>query len=139
MPPLADSPRPEIELRAFDPGRPVEILGHSFQPLPVPHGAITVYGFRVADLGYITDGKLLTPTTRRLLEGVKVLVLNALWSGNPHPTHFNLEEAIRAAAEVGASRTFLTHLTHYVRHEEVSRQLPPGMELAYDGLSVEIG
>ena len=70
--------------------------------------------------------------------GVKVLVLNALWSGDPHPTHFNVEEAVEAAEAVGAERTFLTHMTHRVRHQELLDALPPGVEPAYDGLTVYV-
>jgi phosphoribosyl 1,2-cyclic phosphate phosphodiesterase len=97
-----------------------------------------VYGFRVGRLGYITDGKSLPPKTLAALEGVDVLVLNALWFGRPHPTHFNVEEAIEAAREVGAARTYLTHLTHRVTHAELEARLPDGVLPAYDGLTVEI-
>jgi phosphoribosyl 1,2-cyclic phosphate phosphodiesterase len=72
------------------------------------------------------------------LRGVDVLVLNALWRGNPHPTHFNVEEAVAAAREVGARRTFLTHLTHRVLHDELAASLPSGVEPAYDGLVVDV-
>jgi phosphoribosyl 1,2-cyclic phosphodiesterase len=77
---------------------------------------------------------------RRLLvlQGVDVLVLNALWFGNPHATHFNVEEAIEAAREVGAARTYLTHLTHRVTHAELEARLPDGILPAYDGLTVEL-
>jgi phosphoribosyl 1,2-cyclic phosphate phosphodiesterase len=73
-------------------------------PLPVPHGHVDVYGFRVGALGYITDAKRLPERTRAALEGVRVLVLNALWFGNPHPTHFTVEEAVEVALEIGAER-----------------------------------
>jgi phosphoribosyl 1,2-cyclic phosphate phosphodiesterase len=123
------------DFRAFE---PVEILGHIFTPLPVPHGPTTVFGFRTGPLGYITDGKRLLPRTLEALRGVEVLVLNALWWGNPHPTHFNIEEAVAAAQEVGAARTYLTHMTHQVRHQELLDALPIGIEPAFDGLTVEI-
>ena len=67
-----------------------------------------------------------------------MLVLNALWFGNPHPAHFSIEEAIDAAREVGAGRTYLTHLTHRVTHAELDARLPAGVFAAYDGLEVEI-
>ena len=70
--------------------------------------------------------------------GVKVLVLNALWWGNPHPTHFNVEEAIEAAKAVGAERTYLTHMTHEVGHQALLDRLPEGVEPAFDGLTVDI-
>lgn len=129
---------PQLRLHGFRSFEPVDILGRSFLPIPVPHGFTTVYGFRVGPLGYVTDAKLLPPDTLEALRGVEVLVLNALWWGNPHPTHFNVEEAVEAAAAVGAERTYLTHLTHRVRHQELLESLPEGVEPAYDGLTVEI-
>lgn len=135
-PPASTIPR--FRLHGFRAFEPVDILGRSFLPVPVPHGPTTVYGFRVGSLGYVTDGKSLPPRTLEALSGVRVLVLNALWWGNPHPTHFNVDEALEAAAAVGAERTFLTHLTHEVKHQELLESLPAGVEPAYDGLAIEI-
>lgn len=129
---------PQFILKGYRALEVVEILGHAFTPLPVPHGPTTVFGFRVGDLGYVTDGKRLPPPTLRALEGVRVLVLNALWWGRPHPTHFNVEEAIEAARTVGAERTYLTHMTHEIRHQELAEALPEGIQPAYDGLTIEI-
>ncbi len=136
-PPLG-STIPQFRLNGFRPFESVEILGHTFLPIPVPHGPATVFGFRVGSLGYITDAKTLPPRAMEALKGVKTLVLNALWFGNPHPTHFNVEEAVEAAAAVGAERTYLTHMTHEVGHQELLDALPPGVEPAYDGLTVDI-
>lgn len=130
--------KPDIRLRPFPPDARLEILGREFHPVRVPHGPLSVFGFRVGGLGYVTDGKSLPPETVRALEGVDVLVLNALWFGNPHPTHFNVEEAVEAARKVGARRTYLTHLTHEVGHRELLERLPAGIEPAYDGLEVHI-
>ncbi len=137
--PPPGSSLPEFRLAAYREGVAEEILGERFLPLAVPHGPTTVYGFRVGALGYITDGKRLPPATLEALEGVEVLVLNALWHGDPHPAHFNVEEAVEAARRVGARRTYLTHLTHRLRHEELVEWLPEGIEPAYDGLTVEVG
>ncbi|MSR35261.1 MAG: MBL fold metallo-hydrolase [Gemmatimonadetes bacterium] len=130
--------KPEIEVRTFRPLEPVAVLGMDIVPLPVPHGVTTVFGFRAGPLGYVTDGKRLPPETLAALRGVHTLVLNALWWGDPHPTHFNIEEAIDAARAVGAERTYLVHMTHRVRHEELERALPAGVLPAYDGLTVEL-
>ena len=130
--------KPEIHLRAFTPGAAVNIAGFDLVPVEVPHGDMTAFGFRVGDLGYITDAKDIPAAGRKTLEGVRVLVLNALWFGNPHPTHLNIEEAVRTAAEIGAERTYLTHLTHRVRHAELEGALPPAVRPAYDGLMIEI-
>jgi phosphoribosyl 1,2-cyclic phosphate phosphodiesterase len=136
--PIPGTTKPEAELRTLHPYEPIEVAGFAMLPLPVPHGEVEVLGFRVGNLGYITDAKRLPHRTRDALHGVRVLVLNALWYGRPHPTHFTVEEAVEAAAEIGADRTYLTHLTHRVRHQALENDLPPGVLPAYDGLSVEV-
>ena len=130
--------KPEIEVRAVRPLEAVSVLGAELVPLPVPHGVTTVFGFRAGSLGYVTDGKSLPPATLAALAGVRTLVLNALWWGDPHPTHFNVEEAVEAARAVGAERTYLVHLTHRIRHAEIETRLPAGVFPAYDGLTVEL-
>lgn len=140
--PTVETPRgtskPEVRLRPFSRGEALEILGARVRPLAVPHGPTTVYGFRVGALGYVTDAKALPPDVVEALRGVRVLVLNSLWFGRPHPTHFNVEEALDAAEAVGAERTYLTHLTHRVRHADLAERLPPGVLPAYDGLRIEV-
>ena len=134
----AGTSKPEIRLHSFGPSEPVTVVGHVFHPLAVPHGPVTVYGFRVGDLGYVTDGKCLPEQAMKTLRGVRVLVLNALWFGRPHPTHFNVEEAVEAAQSLGAEHTYLVHLSHRVRHQELLDRLPPGILPAYDGLAIDI-
>ena len=129
--------KPEIDVRPFRPLEPIPVLGAELVPLPVPHGVTTVFGFRAGTLGYVTDGKELPPRTLAALEGVRTLVLNALWWGHPHPTHFNVEEAVAAARAVGAERTYLVHMTHRVGHAALERDLPDGVLPAYDGLVVD--
>jgi phosphoribosyl 1,2-cyclic phosphate phosphodiesterase len=130
--------KPELRLRTFEPHAAVEVGPFTFRALPVQHGPLTVFGFRVGDLGYITDAKVLGPGTRDALRGVRTLVLNALWFGNPHPTHLNVEEAVELAGEIGADVTYLTHVTHRVRHAELERALPPSVVPAYDGLTIDV-
>ena len=71
------------------------------------------------------------------LEDVNVLILDAL-RHTPHPAHFNLEQAIDMARRIGARQTFFTHMTHQLGHEKTNRNLPEGMALAYDGLTIEV-
>jgi phosphoribosyl 1,2-cyclic phosphate phosphodiesterase len=136
--PLPGTSKPRVRLHPLTAGVPVEILGADFVPVRIPHGHVQVYGFRVGGLGYVTDGKTLPPDALEVLKGVDTLVLNALWFGRTHPSHFNVEEAVEAARTVGARRTFLTHLTHRVTHRELLERLPPGVEPAYDGLTIEV-
>jgi phosphoribosyl 1,2-cyclic phosphate phosphodiesterase len=107
-------------------------------PLAFPHGDVETFGFRAGKLGYVTDAKRVPAAARAVLEGVSVLVLNALWSGKSHPTHMTIEEAVQTAREIGAERTYLTHLTHRVVHAQAEAALPPDVRLAYDGLVLEI-
>lgn len=130
--------RPQIALRGYTEGVPVEILGAEITPFRVPHGPLDAFGLRVGPLGYVTDAKAVPPPAREILDGVDVLVLNALWRGRTHPTHFNVEEAVEAAREIGARRTFLTHMTHFLGYRELAAWLPDGIEPAYDGLAVDL-
>ncbi|HEX7089877.1 MAG TPA: MBL fold metallo-hydrolase [Longimicrobiales bacterium] len=136
--PIAGTTKPNVRLEVLEPGVPVDIAGFRLLPLAVPHGDEVVLGFRAGDLGYITDAKRLPAEVTAALHGVRVLVLNALWFGRPHPTHFTIEEAIEAARAVAAERTYLTHLTHRVTHAELLERLPDGIQPAYDGLVVEV-
>jgi phosphoribosyl 1,2-cyclic phosphate phosphodiesterase len=129
--------KPEFVVRVFRALEPVRVCGAEVIPLPVPHGVTTVFGFRVGTVGYVTDGKELPPATLAALRGVRTLVLNALWWGHPHPTHFNIEEAVAAARTVGAEHTWLVHMTHRVGHRALERDLPPDVRPAYDGLVID--
>lgn len=130
--------KPGLRLSTLTAGETVELAGFRLLALEIDHGVTTVFGFRVGNLGYITDAKRLPDATRRAIEGVDVLVLNALWFGRPHPTHMNVEEAVGLAENIGAARTYLTHLTHRVRHQELLDALPSGVEPAHDGLEITV-
>ncbi len=127
--------KPQLTRNPLEAGTEVSIGGQVVLPLEVDHGGSRVYGYRFGNLAYLTDVKSVPPPTRRALEGVEVFVINALFE-KQHPTHLSIGEAVALAAEVGADRTFLTHLTHDFDHAELESRLPKGVELAYDGLSV---
>lgn len=131
-------PKVNLLLHEFKAGVTVNVGGIPMVPLAFPHGDIDTYGFRAGGLGYVTDAKEVPPEARKALQGIRVLVLNALWFGNSHPTHMTIEEAVTTAREIGAERTYLTHLTHRVVHAKAEAMLPPDVRLAYDGLVVEV-
>ncbi len=106
-------------------------------PVPVMHGELPIYGYRVGAFAYLTDCSAVPDSSWPLLEGVRTLVVDAL-RHRPHPTHFTVAQAIEVAARVGVGRTLLTHIAHDLGHAETSAGLPPGIELAYDGLIVDI-
>jgi len=124
---------PQIDVVALD-NEPFDIHGLHFIPLEVKHRNMKVYGFRIGDFSYITDANDIPKETMELLKGTKTLVLNALRL-KKHPSHFSLEEAVDIAKEIGAEKTYFTHLGHLIGlHDHINSTLPKGMELAYDGL-----
>jgi phosphoribosyl 1,2-cyclic phosphate phosphodiesterase len=112
---------------------PFTALGQRVVPIPLLHAQFNVLGFRIDDVAYCTDVNRIPDRSWPLLEGLRVLVLDAL-RYKPHPGHLSLNEALEVIARVKPERAYLTHMTHELEHETVNRQLPPGVELAYDGL-----
>jgi phosphoribosyl 1,2-cyclic phosphate phosphodiesterase len=126
---------PKLRFERIEPGMPFEILGESILPLRLLHGRLPVLGFRVRDMAYCTDVSEIPEETWPLLDGLEVLVLDALRE-EPHPTHFSLSEALDVVERLKPRRTYLTHLSHGFDHEVTNRALPRGVELAYDGLTL---
>ncbi len=116
---------------------PFSLFEHTITPVPVLHGALPVYGYRFGPFAYVTDCSSIPDTSMALLRDLDVLILDAL-RYKPHPTHFNIEQALAVIAELRPRRAYLTHLTHDVMHVRVNRELPRGVELAYDGLTFEL-
>ncbi len=135
--PYEGTSKPALKLCPVEPGRPLMVAGTQVLPLAFQHGHLRVFGYRLGGLAYITDVKEVPASARACLADLKVLALNALW-WRPHPTHLSIAEAVRTAQELGAERTFLTHLTHETGHAELAAQLPAGIAPAYDGLAVEV-
>ena len=99
------------------------------------HYRLPVYGFRVGNFAYITDANYIPEESKEKLYGVKYLVINALRK-EKHISHFSLREAIDFIREISPKKAFITHISHQMGlHAEVSKELPPGIMLAYDGLS----
>lgn len=127
---------PQLKLVEID-EQPFTIENLTVTPLPVSHLHMPVTGFRIGRFSYITDAKDIPASTMKRLEGTDTLVLNAL-QREKHISHFNLEEAIAMAGRIGARQTFLVHLSHKMGlHQQVEKELPTGVALAYDGLSIE--
>jgi phosphoribosyl 1,2-cyclic phosphate phosphodiesterase len=112
------------------------VLDQEVVPVPLLHAALNVLGFRIGNVAYCTDVSEIPARSWPLLAGLDVLVLDAL-RFRPHPAHFSINEALEVIARLQPKQAYLTHLSHDIDHETVNRQLPAGVELAYDGLSFE--
>ena len=123
--------KPRLELVAVRSA--FEVLGLRVVPIPVRHGEMEVFGFRIGRFACVTDVNFISEESFAALAGVELLVLSAL-RYRPHPTHFSLAEAIAVAQRIGARRTVLTHIAHDIDHARLEVPLPSGIELGYDGL-----
>ena len=116
---------------------PFEIGAMTFRPIPLLHGSARILGFRVGNIAYCTDASGIPDESWAMLEGLELLVLDALQDVK-HPTHFTIDEAVEVVDRVKPRRTLFTHMSHRVMHERDSKRLPAGVEFAYDGMVVEV-
>lgn len=123
---------PQLALRTIA-TEPFRVLDQVVTPVLLQHAQYDVLGFRIGDVAYCTDVSAISEESLRRLEGLRVLVLDAL-RPTPHPAHFGLDQALEVVAHLKPQRTYLTHMSHELEHEATNRFLPPGVELAYDGL-----
>ena len=128
---------PAIGLHEILPHVAFNIGDFEILPFEVMHGKLPILGYRIGPLAYITDMKTIDEAEMNYLEGVEVLVVNALRFTKPHHSHQLVDDAIAFAQRVGARRTLLIHMCHDIGlHEEVNQKLPAGIELAYDGQDI---
>ncbi len=116
---------------------PFMLGGVEVVPVPIYHGQRPILGFRVGAFAYLTDCSRIPDASWPLLDGVRVLVIDALRE-RPHPTHFTIAQALEAVARVAPDRAYFTHICHDLPHAATCARLPPGVQLAYDGLVLDI-
>ncbi|MFM9055635.1 MAG: MBL fold metallo-hydrolase [Bacteroidota bacterium] len=128
---------PELNLITID-SEPFRVGTLEFIPIRVKHYLMDVLGFRIGPFTYITDAKSIAEDELRKVRGSRCIVLNAL-RREPHISHFTLDEAVSLMSDLAPETGYLTHLSHQMGlHDTVSSELPSSIELAYDGLTIEI-
>lgn len=116
---------------------PFTLCGKTVEPIHIMHGNLPIVGYRIEDLGYITDAKYIDKNEREKLRDLDVLVLNCL-RDDVHPTHLNLAEALEIIGDLQPKRTYLTHVSQtFGFHDEIQKRLPKNVFLAYDNLVIE--
>ena len=113
------------------------IRGIKIVPVPLWHGKLPILGFRLGNFAYLTDCNRIPDESLPLVEGVDILVPDAL-RDEPHETHFTIAEALTIVERIAPRRTYFTHMTHDLPHARTNARLPEGVELAYDGLVLDI-
>ena len=126
---------PQLEL--IEVQGPITVGPLHVVPVPIWHGRRLILGLRLGRFAYLTDCSAIPDESWALLEGVEVVVLDAL-RHRPHSTHFSLDQAVAASRRIAAVETYFTHMCHDLPHAATNAQLPPGMALAYDGLQLTI-
>ena len=125
------------ELEPHEISGPFVAAGLRVQPVPLLHGRLPILGFRFGTFAYLTDCSAIPDESWPLLDGVETVVIDAL-RDKPHPTHFSVEEALAAVARIAPRRAFFTHMAHDLPHAATCARLPHGVELAYDGLVLDV-
>jgi phosphoribosyl 1,2-cyclic phosphate phosphodiesterase len=115
---------------------PFTLFGLKIIPIPLIHGAMTATGYRIGNVAYLTDLSCIPDASMDLLTGLETLIIDAL-RYTPHPNHLNIEGALKVVERLKPRRALFTHLTHEVSYSDGSK-LPVGVELAYDGLTIEM-
>ncbi len=127
---------PQVKIVEID-DRPFSIHGLEIIPVPLLHGSLPIFGFRIGTFAYLTDCSEIPEASFALLENLDTLVLDGL-RFKPHPTHFSISEAVAIAERIAPRITYLTHINHDVMHGETERALPEKVRLGYDGLEFEL-
>lgn len=128
---------PQLKLEELIAGRSFKIADKLIVPLEVMHYKMPVLGFRIGKFAYITDAKTVSEESRKYLEGVDTLVINALQEAS-HISHFTLEEALQFIQDINPNRAYLTHISHrFGTHEYITKLLPENVFVAYDQLQID--
>ena len=128
---------PQINLHTIT-NNPFHIHGQKIIPIDAMHAKMPVFGFRIGDFSYLTDASIIKPEEVDKMKGSKYIIINALRK-EKHYSHFNLKEAIEILKYLKPEKGYLTHISHQMGlYEQVSKELPPQIKLAYDGLKFQI-
>ncbi|MCX7820108.1 MAG: MBL fold metallo-hydrolase [Brevinematales bacterium] len=128
--------KPQVSLHYIN-EKSFEINNVIIKPIKIMHGEIPILGYRIEDFAYITDASYIPENSLFELMGLNVLVINAL-RFEKHPTHFNLEEALKIIQILNPKKAYLTHLTHRFLYKRDKKILPKNVEFAYDGLKIKV-
>lgn len=124
-------------LRIQEVSAPFKLFGIQVTPIPVIHGKIQIYGYRIGNLAYLTDISEIPETSIPLLKNLDVLLIDCLREA-PHPTHINVEQSLQFISRIQAKRSYLIHMTHELEYQSLTNKLPEGVFVGFDGLKLQV-
>ncbi|MFZ0641235.1 MAG: MBL fold metallo-hydrolase [Candidatus Acidiferrales bacterium] len=134
-PQSAESSLPQVELHPLNGA--FELFGARIIPVPAQHGPLTVYGFRIGSVAYLTDFSSVPESSKALLRDLDHLILDAL-RYTPHPMHSTVDQSLALVGELAPQHAWFTHICHDLGHEATNAKLPANVRLAFDGLQFEV-
>ncbi|MCG9059724.1 MBL fold metallo-hydrolase [Laribacter hongkongensis] len=137
LPPGQFWDKPVLHLEEAVPGVELEAAGVKVEPVAVEHGRWQILGWRIGRMAYLTDVSCIPEASFARLEGLDLLLLDCLKYAS-YPSHFGVEQALAAAARIGARRTVLIHMTHELEYHTLAAQCPPGVEPGFDGMRLTL-
>lgn len=124
---------PVLGIKAID--APFKLFGQTVIPIPVVHGRINIFGYRIGNMAYLTDVSEIPESSFALLEGLELLLIDCL-RYEPHPTHINVDQSLILIEKIGAQQSILIHMTHELEYATLTSVLPPNVSVGYDGLKL---
>lgn len=124
---------PVLSIQAVE--SPFHLFGQVITPIPVMHGHLKIYGYRIGNMAYLTDISAIPESSFALLEGLEILLIDCLRE-TEHPTHINLTQSLALIERIGATQSVLIHMTHELEYTALSARLPASVQVGYDGLKL---
>lgn len=115
---------------------PFVLFGVKITPIPVMHGRIGIYGYRIGNCAYLTDVSAIPDTSHKLLQDLDLLLIDCLRT-EKHPTHINIEQSLAYVGQINAKQSVLIHMTHDLEYETLTSMLPNNVTVGYDGLKLQ--
>ncbi len=129
---------PKMQLHEIEEGMPFEVSGVEIMPIRVMHGCLPILGFRIGNMAYLTDVKTIPDHSYSLLQGLDVLIINAL-RDKEHISHQTTQDALRQIEKIRPKQSYFIHMNHHFGlHEEMQANMPENVWIAYDGLEITI-
>ncbi len=116
---------------------PFELFGQKVIPIPVMHGRIEIFAYRIGNIAYMTDVSEIPEASFTLLQGLELLLIDCLRT-EKHPTHINFEQSLAYIGQIGAKQSVLIHMTHELEYETITQKLPKNVAVGYDGMKIQV-